>query len=73
MPTECSSEAIPAEIEEQYEGHWIAWDTEAKVVLASGDSMEDLVPLTRDAVGSGRLIWYRHILRPETVLVGGLW
>ncbi len=67
------NDEIPQEIEEQYEGHWIAWDTEAKVVLASGDSMEELVSPTREAVKAGRLIWYRHILGRETVLVGGLW
>ena len=67
------NDEIPREIEEQYEGRWIAWDTEAKVVLASGNTMEDLVPATREAVNVGRLIWYRHILRPDTVLVGGLW
>ena len=64
---------IPREIEERYEGQWIAWDTESKVVLASGDTMEDLVSATRDAVNAGRLIWYHHLIRPDAVLVGGMW
>ena len=67
-----SDPLIPAEIEDLYEGKWIAWDVESEEVLASGETMEDLVPATRDAVSSGRLIWYRHLLHPDTVLVGGL-
>lgn len=63
---------VPREVEEQYEGQWIAWDTESKVVLASGESMEDLVSATREAVGAGRLIWFHHLIRPDTVLVGGM-
>ncbi len=65
------NDEIPREVEEKYAGQWIAWDTESKVVLASGETMEDLVPATRGAVDAGKLIWFRHILRPDTVLVGG--
>lgn len=63
---------IPREVEERYEGQWIAWDTESNTVLASGDTMEDLVATTRDAVNAGRLVWYHHVVRSDVVLVGGM-
>ena len=64
---------IPPDIEVQYEGRWIAWDTEAHVVLAEGEAMEDIVDATRDAVAAGKLIWFHNCLPRDIVLVGGIW
>lgn len=63
---------IPHDVEEQYEGRWIAWDTESNVVLADGDSMDAILDETRAERDAGRLIWYHNVLPRDLVIVGGL-
>lgn len=64
---------VPPEIEAQFEGEWIAWDTDRCVVLAHAPHMRDIVAETRELVANGKLIYFHHILKPGTVLVGGIW
>jgi endo-beta-N-acetylglucosaminidase D len=65
---------IPADIERQYEGRWIAWDTDANQVVASGDSMKQVVDGAKDHVDqTSHLMWYHHIVRNDAVVVGGIW
>ena len=63
---------IPHDVEEKYEGRWVAWDTDAEVVLADGESMDEILDATRDEREAGRLIWYHNVLPRDLVIVGGL-
>jgi hypothetical protein len=63
---------IPAEVEAQYEGQWIAWDTDTRQVVGHGTDLDAVVEAARDAHEAGHLIWYRHVLPRDTILVGGL-
>ena len=63
---------IPRDVEISHEGRWIAWDAEERVVLAEGDSMDEVLDATDDAREAGKLIWYHHILHHDEVVVGGL-
>ena len=63
---------IPHEVESQYEGRWIAWDTVAKEVVGDGVSMEEVIERARDTNDAGHLIWYHHVLPRDSVIVGGL-
>lgn len=64
---------VPPDIEAQFEGEWIAWDTDSCVVLAHAPDLGDIVADTRELVANGKLIYFHHILKPGTVLVGGMW
>ena len=64
--------SIPKEIEEQYEGRWIAWDISERTVVGDGETMEEAVEAASRARMMGHLIWYRHILPQDSVIVGGL-
>ena len=63
---------IPADIESQYEGRWIAWDTLTRQVVGDGDTVEQAIEASREARDDGHLIWYHHILSRDSVIVGGL-
>lgn len=64
---------IPAEVQRRYEGRWIAWDTVDQQVVGSGETVDEAVqkasPVSRK---TGHLIWYRHIVPANTIIVGGL-
>jgi hypothetical protein len=62
---------IPAEVEWQYEGQWIAWDTDTRQVVGHGANLDAVVEAAGDARSAGHLIWYRHVLSQDTVVVGG--
>ena len=64
-------EDIPAEIEQQYEGEWIAWDCEMRQVIAHDVDPNKLVAPTDKAFDAGHLIYFRHILPPDAIIVGG--
>lgn len=65
---------IPSDVEKQYEGRWIAWDTDTNQVVADGDSMKQVIDLAKShADQTKHLIWYHHALPTDAVLVGGLW
>jgi len=65
---------IPADVERQYEGRWIAWDTESNQVVASGDSMKQVVDGAKAHADQTRhLMWYHHVVRKDAVVVGGIW
>lgn len=63
---------IPLEIEELYEGEWIAWDCAAHQVIAHDVELAKLMPATDDAYKAGRPIYFHHILPQGAILVGGL-
>lgn len=63
---------IPPEIEELYEGEWIAWDCAARQVIAHHVELDKLMPATDEVYNAGRLIYYHHILPHDAVIVGGL-
>jgi hypothetical protein len=60
---------VPPEIEAQFEGEWIALDTDSCVVLAHAPDLGDIVADTRELVAKGKLIYFHHILKAETILV----
>ena len=63
---------IPPEIEERYEGEWIAWDCEAQHVIANDVELGKLMPATDEAYKAGRPIYFHHILLHDAIIVGGL-
>ena len=63
---------IPPEIEERYEGEWIAWDCEAQQVIAHDLELGKLMPATDEAYKAGRPIYFHHILPHDANIVGGL-
>ncbi len=65
--------AIPPEIEEKYEGRWIAWDTDANQLVAAGNSMQEVIDSAKEHVNRTRhLIWYHHVIKKNAVFVGGV-
>ncbi len=62
---------IPEEIEAQYVGEWIAWDVDAKSVIAHAVDLNDMLPVTRKAHAAGRHLYIHHALPPDAVIVGG--
>jgi hypothetical protein len=66
-----SSEDIPAEIERQFEGEWIAWDCETRQVIAHDVDPNKLVAPTDKAFDAGHLVYFRHILPPDAIIVRG--
>ena len=65
------SEDIPPEIEEQFEGEWIAWDCDAQAVIAHDVDPNKLIAPTDEAHRAGHLIYFHHVLRNDAILVGG--
>ena len=63
---------IPPEIDAQYEGRWIAWDTETQQVICDGESLEEVMSGSDEIFDAGHLIWYHHILPHDAIIVGGL-
>ncbi len=47
---------IPRAVELSHEGRWIAWDAEQRIVLAEGDTMDDVLDPTHEARAAGQLI-----------------
>ena len=66
-----SPEDIPLEIEQQYEGEWIAWDCATRQVIAHDVDPNKLVSPTDKAFDAGHLIYFRHILPADAMIVGG--
>jgi hypothetical protein len=64
---------IPPDIESQYEGEWIAWDTTIDEVVGHGDSLEQAIELSCRARDAGHLVWFHHVLPKDAVIVGGLY
>ena len=64
--------SIPREIELQYEGRWIAWDTVLAKVIGQGDSVGEAFESARNhAEQTDHLIWYHHVLPRDSLIVGG--
>jgi hypothetical protein len=61
---------IPREIDLQYEGEWIAWDTVTNQVIGHGKTLDEAVDQA-EAAKVGHLIWYHHILPRDMEIVGG--
>ena len=63
---------IPPEIEDLYEGQWIAWDTVTHELVGHGATMSEAMQASDSAFKTGHLIYYHHVLPRDTILVGGL-
>ncbi len=63
---------IPVEIEDQFEGEWIAWDTVTREVVGHGVTMDEAMRASDAAFATGHLIYYHHVLPRDAILVGGL-
>ena len=63
---------IPPEIEEQYEGRWIAWDTVTQEVAGEGETLDEAIAASNDAWDAGHELYFHHILPRDAVIVGGL-
>ena len=74
MSTDHAAEStdIPPEIDDLYEGEWIAWDMIAREVVAHDRELGPVVQGAKQVFESGHPIYYHHILSADTVLVGGL-
>jgi Family of unknown function (DUF5678) len=62
---------IPPEIDAQYEGEWIAWDTATNQVIGHGITLEEVMDQTRSVDHRSQLIWYHHILPRDVEILGG--
>ena len=63
---------IPPEIDDLYEGEWIAWDMITREVVAHDRDLGPVVRAAKEVFDSGHPIYYHHILSPDTIIVGGL-
>ncbi len=74
MKTDATVEStdIPPEIDDLYEGEWIAWDMIAREVVAHDRELGPVVQAAKQVFDSGHPIYYHHIFSADTVLVGGL-
>ena len=63
---------IPAEIEDLYEGQWMAWDTVTHELVGHGATMDEAMQASEKAFATGHLIYYHHVLPRDAILVGGL-
>jgi hypothetical protein len=66
------NQQIPLQIEEKYEGRWVAWDTVDEKVVGDGQTLEEAIAAAAPARQAEHLIWYHHVVPRETVIVGGL-
>lgn len=62
---------IPAEIEDRYEGKWIAWDTVTDEVVAADEDLDEVVRQAKPVHDAGHELYLHHILPPDMVIVGG--
>ena len=63
--------SIPQDIELQYEGQWIAWDTVSNQVIGHGATIKAAMDDARQAEQPGHLIWYHHVLPRDLEIIGG--
>jgi hypothetical protein len=63
---------IPRELEELYEGQWLAWDTVAHELVGYGATMDEAMQASDEAFATGHLIYYHHVLPRDAIVVGGL-
>ena len=63
---------IPPEIEDLYEGQWMAWDTVTHELVGHGATMDEAMQVSDEAFATGHLIYYHHVLPRDAILVGGL-
>ena len=63
---------IPAEIEQLYEGQWIAWDTVTREVVGNGATLDEAMTHSSEAFHAGHELYYHHIVPVDAVIVGGL-
>ena len=64
---------IPPEIEDRYEGEWIAWDPETCEVVAHSVDMDEVAKQVRAVGKAGKGMYYHHIhiLPPDVLMIGG--
>lgn len=63
--------SIPRDVELQYEGQWIAWDTVDNQVIGHGPTLKDAMTAATGAETPGHLIWYHHVVPRNLEIVGG--
>ena len=63
---------IPAEIEQLYEGQWIAWDTVTHEVVGNGATLDEAMTHSSEAFDAGHELYYHHVVPSDAVIVGGL-
>ena len=63
---------IPPEIEDRYEGKWIAWDTVTDEVVAAHEDLGEVVKQAQPVHDAGHELYLHHILPADAVIVGGL-
>ena len=73
MSIEASLEnpVIPREVEAQYPGEWLAWDAQTQELLGHAEKLKQVIQLAKIAQAQGHAVYFHHVLRPGTVLVGG--
>ena len=63
---------IPSEIEQLYEGQWIAWDTVTREVVGHGVTLDEAMNHSAEAFHAGHELYYHHVVPGDAVIVGGL-
>ena len=62
---------IPREVEALFPGEWLAWDTQTQELLGHAEKLKQVVQLAKVAQAQGHAVYFHHVLRPGTILVGG--
>ena len=73
MPNETPIEdpVIPRDVEAQFPGEWLAWDAQTQELIGHAEKLKQVVQLAKIAQAQGHAVYFHHVLRPGTVLVGG--
>ena len=62
---------IPRDVEAQFPGEWLAWDAHTQELIGHAEELRQVVQMAKVAQAHGHAIYFHHVLRPGTVLVGG--
>ncbi len=73
MSNETSFEepVIPRDVEAQFPGEWLAWDVQRQELIGHAEKLKQVVSLAKNAQAQGHAVYFHHVIRPGTVLVGG--
>ena len=63
---------IPRDVEDQFPGEWLALDAQTQELIGHAEKLRQVVQLAKIAQAQGHADYFHHVLRPGTVLVGGL-
>ncbi|MFM9962169.1 MAG: hypothetical protein ACKV2Q_13190 [Planctomycetaceae bacterium] len=69
--TQLDEPIIPRDIKVQFPGEWLAWDAQTRELIGHAEKLKQVVQLAKLAQAQGHPIYFHHVIRPGTVLIGG--